>query len=169
MWLPTLGFFFGFVAFDRTGCLEIIRAVLWIIAIPIIRYKYSDRPHISTAELRDLIFRSRGELLIIDTRTKEEYSISHLKGAVHIDDFPHVITKRKIDPQSQIVAYSAIGANSAKFAREAVENGYPNVVNYLGSIFEWVNYGFPVVDAQERKTVYIHCSRYIFLPFLRLF
>lgn len=88
------------------------------------------------------------QYLWLDARTQQEYAVSHIRGAhwVGYDDF----TIERV-PHSQdrpMVVYCSVGYRSEKIAEKLIEAGYQEVYNLYGGIFEWVNQGYPVYDAQ---------------------
>lgn len=84
--------------------------------------------------------------LLLDVRTAEEYSVSHLPGARHVSPAADAAA---IDPlasrDTPIVTYCSVGYRSSAFAERLQKAGYRNVVNLEGSIFEWANSGRTVV------------------------
>ena len=94
---------------------------------------------------------------MLDTRTKEEYKVSHLPNArwVGYDDFD---IKRVADiPKNEnIVVYCSVGVRSEKVGEKLLVAGYQHVHNLNGSLFEWVNEGNSVVDDQGKPTERVH-------------
>lgn len=110
-------------------------------------------PIISVDELHEEL----KDVYLIDTREKEEYDVSHIKGA-HFGGY----SKFKISDFSQlrkdakIVLYCSVGYRSEKIAEKMQKAGFSNVHNLYGSIFEWVNAGYPVVQANDQEANEIH-------------
>jgi hypothetical protein len=73
-------------------------------------------------------------------------------GFDHVD-FQMLDTLPKDQP---ILVYCSIGFRSEKIARKLRKKGFKNVSNLYGSIFEWVNRGYPVVDSVGQPTPKIH-------------
>lgn len=94
---------------------------------------------------------------ILDAREPKEYAVSHIEGAVNCGfdhvDFQMLDTLPKDQP---ILVYCSIGFRSEKIARKLRKKGFKNVSNLYGSIFEWVNRGYPVVDSVGQPTPKIH-------------
>lgn len=108
--------------------------------------------------------------LILDTRELAEYQISHLPQTVHIG-FRHAdISRLDTVPKDQpIVVYCSIGYRSEKIGEKLQKAGFSKVYNLYGSVFEWANCGFPLVDLQGKETDRIHTydrkwSRWIEAP-----
>ena len=55
-----------------------------------------------------------------------------------------------------IVVYCSIGVRSAKIAQQLKDEGYTNVFNLYGGIFEWKNNNFQVFDLKEKETEKVH-------------
>jgi rhodanese-related sulfurtransferase len=99
----------------------------------------------------------QNEVLILDAREPEEYAVSHLPGAKNCGF-------KKFDPKwldgisknQPIVVYCSIGYRSEKIARKVRRMGFTRVSNLYGSIFEWTNRGYPLVDMAEKPTSRLH-------------
>lgn len=110
-------------------------------------------PIITVEELKD----QTKDYLILDIRERKEYDTSHLCDAVFIGykdpDFTHL---KDIDKSQPIVVYCSIGYRSEKIGKRLLENGFTNVRNLYGSIFEWANQGQPIYNINEEVTDKIH-------------
>ena len=87
------------------------------------------------------------EVTFLDAREKKEYEISHIENAIWVgyDDF--VIERVKgIDRSKTIVIYCSVGYRSGKVGKQLVDDGFENVLNLYGGIFEWTNAGNDVVS-----------------------
>jgi rhodanese-related sulfurtransferase len=88
--------------------------------------------------------------LLLDTRTAQEYEVSHLRGAVLADsDSALRAVLDGIDPDRAIVVYCSVGYRSAAAAQKIQGMGFKNVTNLEGSIFAWANQGRPVFRGGE--------------------
>lgn len=98
--------------------------------------------------------------ILLDTRDKEEYKISHLETAIRVGykDFllKKTIAKLPKDKTKKIVVYCSLGIRSETIAHKLVKEGYTNVYNLYGGIFEWKNANFNVVDSVGRQTEKVH-------------
>ena len=99
--------------------------------------------------LRDFTF--------LDAREKEEYDVSHLPGAIHIgyDNFD-ISSVSGLSKNKEIIVYCSIGYRSDKIGNKLKKAGYSNVHNLYGSIFEWANRGFLIVDNSGNQTSKVH-------------
>lgn len=110
-------------------------------------------PTIGVTELRE----HQPDFLIFDTRQAAEYQVSHIPGASYLgyEDFDPV-RLRDIPKEKPIVLYCSIGYRSEKIGEKLQKLGYTNVRNLYGSIFEWVNQGYPVVTPAGNTTQQVH-------------
>ena len=93
----------------------------------------------------------------IDSREKEEFEVSHIKGAkwVGYDDF-EMSRMDEISKNTPIIIYCSVGYRSEKIGEKLIKAGYTNVSNLYGGIFEWVNQGKPIVNQLGEPTSKIH-------------
>ncbi len=89
-----------------------------------------------------------GKFLLLDSRSREEYDISHLKGAhwVGFDKFD-AENFDKIDRDTPLVVYCSVGKRSEIVGEKLEKAGFKNVANVRGGIFQWANEKRPLVDA----------------------
>jgi rhodanese-related sulfurtransferase len=94
--------------------------------------------------------------VLIDTRSEEEYQVSHLNGArfANYDSFDPAQLK-DVAKDSPIVVYCSVGYRSERVGETLQEAGFTNVQNLYGGIFEWVNQGHPVYN-KKGKTEKVH-------------
>jgi len=85
-------------------------------------------------------------LVLIDARPQVEFAVSHLRGAVRMT--PDLLAKLSKD--TPIVVYCSVGYRSAELAQRLDSQGYKQVRNLEGSIFEWANEGRPVYSGKEQ-------------------
>lgn len=105
--------------------------------------KYPHLTMINVTELhRELNDR---EYVLLDARTPAEYSISHLDGANNAPDIAAALhALQGQEKHIPIVTYCSLGYRSAELASQLQEHGYTEVRNLAGSLFEWVDYDYPV-------------------------
>lgn len=99
-------------------------------------------PHLSANKLYEI---QQDTIVILDTRSLEEYNVSHLKGAqwVGYEEF----TMDKINSfarDTTVVLYCSVGYRSDVVGKQLQEAGFQHVYNLWGGIFAWVNNDFPV-------------------------
>lgn len=98
----------------------------------------------------------KDQVLILDTRTHEEFEVSHIPGArfAGFDSFDEELLS-SVAKDQKIIVYCSIGYRSEKIAERIQSMGY-DVANLYGSIFEWVNQDKPIVDSSGNKTDKLH-------------
>lgn len=116
---------------------------------------YNDFPTMTCSEASKLT--SAKNVHFLDTREKNEYNVSHIKGAkcVGYDDFK-MSSVDDIPKDATIIVYCSIGARSQKIGEKLEKAGYKNVQNLYGGFFQWSNSGYPKYNAEEKVTEKIH-------------
>ncbi len=97
------------------------------------------------------------EAVILDTREREEYSVSHLESAqwVGYETFSMEAVS-EISKDETIVVYCSIGARSQEIGKKLKAAGYQHVYNLYGGIFHWVNEENPVFTPDTIQTDRVH-------------
>jgi len=110
-------------------------------------------PLIGVKELHE----SQEKYIILDAREPGEYRVSHLEGAIFIG-FDHwdSTVMENIDKNQPIVVYCSIGVRSEMIGEKLQALGFTNVKNLYGSIFEWANQGYSLVDNAGYPTKKVH-------------
>ncbi len=119
----------------------------------VIATRYPQVEQISTAELASLLARGEAPLLL-DNRTRAEYDISHLPGAIWVKDLAatraEIARARSMQPQRKVVMYCSVGYRSSVLIDQLLQQpdrGFSNgLYNLKGSIFQWANEGRPMVS-----------------------
>lgn len=110
--------------------------------------------YISVDELK-----SSKNLVLLDTRKKEEYDVSKIESAIWVGhkkfEIDSIATNFP-DKNAALVVYCSIGVRSENIGEKLLKAGYSNVRNLYGGIFEWKNDGNPVYDNQNNKTEKVH-------------
>jgi len=125
-------------------------------------YNTRSVPYISVEEFRALQYSGK-ELIVLDTREKEEFDVSHIKGATlagynnfSIDSISKTITNK----EAAIIVYCSLGIRSEVIGEKLNKAGYTNIRNLYGGIFEWKNKGYEVLDFNETETENVHtCTK----------
>ena len=82
--------------------------------------------------------------------------MSHLRDAVRIDPSrPSLRPLKSLAKNDPIVVYCSVGYRSARLAHWLAGQGYTNVRNLAGSIFQWANEDRPVFR-DDRPTTEVH-------------
>lgn len=119
------------------------------------QYNTHEIPYISVHELA----MPKIQAIILDARELEEYNISHIENAVLVGykNFNlEQTTKHLTDKKKTIVVYCSLGIRSENIAKKLKKDGYTNVYNLYGGIFEWKNKDFKVMDSEGHETENIH-------------
>lgn len=116
-------------------------------------YNTQSVPYISVNKLHSHL----GDYLVLDTRKKEEYDVSHIPNAIWSGEQPdpdfESLYPKKDKP---IVVYCSVGVRSEDFGEDLQKLGYTNVQNLYGSIFTWKDQGYPIVNLKNKHTDSIH-------------
>ncbi|MEM6522986.1 MAG: rhodanese-like domain-containing protein [Bacteroidota bacterium] len=97
------------------------------------------------------------DFILLDTRSLEEYEVSHLKGArfIDYDSFePRMVND--ISKSKPVVLYCSVGYRSEKIGERLQELGFKNVYNLYGGIFDWKNKDNSVVNQKNLETDSVH-------------
>jgi len=127
-----------------------------------IRARFPDVRGLSTEGLRRWqADTARPQPVLIDARTREEFAVSRLPGAVLAPDSAAVTRALAGRPKdAPVVVYCSVGYRSAVLARALGQRGYTNVVNLEGSLFEWANRGLPLESAMGDRQVHPYDARW---------
>ena len=106
--------------------------------------EYPDIRHRTLSEIRQ----QRDELVLVDVREPEEYAVSHIPGAVNLQD-PTELRAFIANQPGEVVLYCSVGYRSAKLTRNLRNDGVSNVSNFAGSIFHWANSNEPLVSGEH--------------------
>ncbi len=95
--------------------------------------------------------------IILDTRQKVEFNVSHIKGAqwVGYEEF-NAKKMRNVAKNTPIIVYCSVGYRSEKIGEKLLAMGYKNVKNLWGGIFDWVNDGQILTDNTNQPTTKVH-------------
>ena len=118
------------------------------------KFNKNNVPYISVDSL------ATSNAILLDAREEKEYNVSHLENAISVG-FDHfniskTIEKLPTNKNAKIVVYCSLGIRSEIVADKLIKEGYTNIYNLYGGIFEWKNTGFQVIDTLGRKTEKIH-------------
>ena len=87
--------------------------------------------------------------VLLDVRTPAEYRVSHLLGARFVN-FDSLQTQQfvGVDRARPVVVYCSVGYRSERLGERLKALGFQRVRNLYGGLFEWVNEGYAVYNAQ---------------------
>ena len=112
-------------------------------------------PYISVQELA----MPKTEAVLLDSRELIEFETSHLKDAIFVgyDEFNiETVTNKIADKSTTIVVYCSLGIRSEDIAEQLKNEGYTNVFNLFGGIFEWKNKNYTVYNINNEPTENVH-------------
>jgi rhodanese-related sulfurtransferase len=101
-------------------------------------------------ELR-LLYSAGKTFYLYDVRSAKEFAVSHLKGAVRLEDAGKVAVPK----DSLIVVYCSVGVRSAALVHQLSRLGFTEAYNLEGSIFGWANRQLPLYVG-DRKVHVVH-------------
>ena len=110
---------------------------------------------VTEVEAKDMVYDST--IVYLDARELNEFNTSKITSAqwVGYNDF-NLNRVDNLDKNQQIIVYCSIGYRSEKVAEKLRADGFTNVTNMLGGIFEWANYQKQVVDSTNTETHTVH-------------
>lgn len=114
------------------------------------KYNRHSVPYISVQELA----MDYKDYIILDTRKKEEFEVSHLPNSIWVGE--NWKPNSKLKSSDKIVVYCSVGIRSEDYGEKMQEAGFTDVKNLYGSIFAWKDAGFKVVDTTQNETENIH-------------
>lgn len=127
--------------------------MFWSTTLKMIRAKFPGVVQLSTDSLQTWLDESAmaERPLLLDVREKEEYEVSHLKGAVSaLTEKEALQALEGVPPEKPVVLYCSVGYRSSEMAGFLQKRGFGKVYNLEGSIFAWANEGRPVYRRDER-------------------
>ena len=125
------------------------RGTAW--AVSVVRSRFPDVAQLAPGDMETWMRSSlRPPPVLIDARSSEEFAVSHLPGAIHLD--VEAATERQIrelDEARPHVVYCSAGYRACRLARRLREAGIKEVYNLEGGIFAWANEGHSVQRGAE--------------------
>jgi rhodanese-related sulfurtransferase len=130
-------------------------SVTWDAVFGWIQHDWPEVPQMSTDELARRMAAGNGAgPFLIDVRTREEYKVSHLPGAVWAGTPSEIAAALRTVP-GPVVLYCSVGVRSSKAAANLMRSGRANVFSLQGSIFKWANEGRPLI-ADDHAVHVVH-------------
>ena len=111
----------------------------------VISFRYPGTEWVARESLsRWMLDESASPFILLDTRSPEEYDVSHLSQALRVAPDVEASSLSHIPHSTRIVVYCSVGYRSAAVARRLSKAGFESVYNLVGGIFGWTNDGRPV-------------------------
>ena len=123
----------------------------------LLKYNKQSIPYIYPEMLADI--QRDSSIVLLDTRERKEYQISHIKGALYAgyENFNlQKVSKVIKNKEAQIIVYCSLGVRSEDIAEILQKAGYTNIQNLHGGIFDWKNNNLPLVNAKQKQTDSVH-------------
>jgi rhodanese-related sulfurtransferase len=131
-----------------------------------IRRRFADVQTVSTQTLKRWLDQNPNSVILWDARSPEEYAVSHLPNA-GLAPLTLAEVKSKDTAQLEqlgstpIVVYCSVGYRSARLIHRIQKLKQVQMYNLEGSLFEWVNRGYPVYQGMEQThSVHPYNSRW---------
>ena len=113
-------------------------------------------PYIYTEDLEKDI----ENVFLLDAREPKEYKVSHIDKAICVGynkfNIDKTLAQLPKDKNTKIVVYCSLGIRSEDVAEAIQKEGYSNVYNLYGGIFEWKNNDNIVIDPDNKPTEKVH-------------
>jgi len=107
------------------------------------------------------------QYVVLDTRKKKEYDVSHLPGAIWVGERYKNKRMPELGKDVKIVVYCSVGIRSESFGEKMLKDGYTDVNNLYGSIFSWKDAGYEVLDVNDTPTDNVHVYSKVWGRFLK--
>lgn len=112
-------------------------------------------PLIQVQEVKEKV--DNQNVVILDTRSAKEYSVSHLPNAKFVDyDRFEISQVENIPKDKEVIVYCSVGYRSEKIGEKLQKAGFKNVSNIYGGIFQWKNEDLDVVNQEGEVTDSVH-------------
>jgi len=112
--------------------------------IQVIEYKQPHYRVVDAREAAELI--QNLKLLLLDVRTRGEYSQGHLENAllIPVQELQNRVGELSDYKHSDILIYCATGNRSTVASKILVDNGFKRIVNMRYGIYEWAKNKYPI-------------------------
>ena len=110
-----------------------------------IREEFPQVNQITVTELARLLTQNESAPILLDARSVDEFEVSHLRNAKLASTVDAAKRELKSQPlDALVIVYCSVGYRSTALADKLRQEGYSQVYNLEGSIFQWANEGRPV-------------------------
>lgn len=113
------------------------------------------------------LLESDEELLLLDTRSPQEWGISRLPGATVLDVEGFSVAQLDTVPANRtIILYCSVGYRSGEVGKQLKEKGFLRVYNLYGGILAWKNLVYPLLTPEGKPTDRVHTYNSYWAKFL---
>jgi thioredoxin len=114
--------------------------------------------HVDALKFKELI--TKGDAILLDVRTPQEYSRGHIAGstAINIADPAFASKINLLQKDKTILIYCLTGSRSYAAANYMSKNGFKKIVNLQQGIMDWNQRGFAL--EQSSQTVASNATTY---------
>lgn len=122
--------------------------------------RFTSVSHISVVEFASLVsakLQLEG-ILVLDSRTQDEYAVSHIPGALLYSDSPQITERIQQASANRlpVFIYCSVGYRSSELADRLQEDGLNLIYSLRGGIFEWANRGLPLETTDSKPANEVH-------------
>lgn len=144
-WIFLLLFCLG-ACVNHSGTFEEMLASMYYNTVPLVK-----------ADSMQMFLVENSEFIILDTRPEREYEVAHLPNAKRVGYKDFDLKKvSHLDKDQKILVYCSVGYRSERVGEQLQEEGFTQVYNLYGGIFDWKNKGYIVHNANQLPTDTVH-------------
>ena len=144
---------FLLIFFFVAGAVQAKSTLTWAEAFALIEAKFPGVPTVDMLTFQKWL-NEDPHLLLIDVRKAKEFKVSRIPGAVNETRLGRIRDLLK-KPDKKAILYCSVGYRSAKLVDKLKADGFHQVYNLKGSLFEWANQGNRVENDQG-DTPFVH-------------
>lgn len=114
-------------------------------------------PYLSAQDLQEQLSENSAPILL-DTREKNEFDVSHLPNAIWVgfEKFDIQQLTTRFSKTTEFVLYCSLGIRSESIGNQLEKAGFITLQNLHGGIFQWADQGFQLVDRLGLPTQKVH-------------
>lgn len=138
---------------------EQMRAFVGVVLIAFFGYacQYDSFEDMANAMTREIPFQKKWDVSenwkVIDCRSREEYAVSHLQGAIWVGE--NNSNLQFLQHKDSILVYCSVGYRSGLLTQQLRDSGFENTYNLWGGIFNVINQNGVIVNTNG-PTINIH-------------
>lgn len=155
----------SFISLIRTPCsvrvkvnFEKLRSLVLGLLKLFIRLSFPTVSQITTEKFADWLANpAKPQPFVLDARSQAEYAVSHINTSVRIDPVASDLTiLSKVSKDTPIIVYCSVGYRSAKVAQQLHREGFTQIFNLSGGLFQWANEERPIFKDDGQLTQLVH-------------